>query len=49
MCEKACGYEAGSGPGSAKKDDTKAMLKELRDVEGNKEWVRQLLGYLQNN
>lgn len=46
--EKACGYKAGSGPESAKKDDIKAKLKELDDVEESKEWVRQLLGYLQN-
>ena len=49
VCEKACGYKAGSGPKSAKKDDIKAMLKELGDVEENKEWVGQLLGYLSNN
>lgn len=49
VCEKACGYKAGSGPESAKKDDIKAMLKELGDVEENKEWVRQLLGYLSND
>jgi hypothetical protein len=30
-------------------DDIKAMLKELGDVEENKEWVGQLLGYLSND
>lgn len=46
VCEKACGYKAGSGPESAKMDDIKAMLKELGDVKENKEWVGQLLKYL---
>ena len=49
VCEKACGYKHSSGQESAKKDDVKAILKELGDVEENKEWVNQLLGYLSND
>lgn len=49
VCEKACGYKAGSGPESAKKDDIKAMLEKLGDVEENKKMVRQLLENLSND